>query len=464
MKVKGLLLVSALALMSVTSFAATAIETGTKFGTGEDSIRCMENVSLFSSYYKIKQYDEAYNAFKVLFEECPQSYGKNLYIHGVTVIKYKMNQEKDPAKRQEWFAMLMKCYENRVLYFGNDAKQPESYIRGRQAIDYIELSGEKDNAKLEAVALPWLKMSVEGRGSASEAAVVDYYFRMLTAQYKSDVEKYRESYIDTYLKIDKLLEGSIALATDKNRDSYKTTRNNVSSSFINSGAADCNTLDGVFAKKVEESKDNVIDLTTIIKLYKGAKCTESDVYFAASTYAHKLNPSSETAAGCGYQALKKKEWQQAYDFFTEAMGLIDAPAADAAEADSVKYEYQYIITGILMTQGKYAEAKASALKAIQFNPNEGEPYILLAQMYTNSKYNPLGDDKILAKTVYWLAVDKLERAKAIDPDCAEKAQALINQYRKYYPSKEDVFFKPELKVGETFHIGGWINESVRCRD
>ena len=66
--------------------------------------------------------------------------------------------------------------------------------------------------------------------------------------------------------------------------------------------------------------------------------------------------------------------------------------------------------------------------------------------------------------MYWAAVDKLEKAKNIDPDVAEQAQSLINQYRKYYPSKADVFFKPELKVGESFHIGGWINETVRCRD
>jgi hypothetical protein len=70
----------------------------------------------------------------------------------------------------------------------------------------------------------------------------------------------------------------------------------------------------------------------------------------------------------------------------------------------------------------------------------------------------------LAKTVYWAAVDKLEKAKSVDPSCAAEAQKLINSYRQQYPSKEDVFFKPELKPGTTFHIGGWINEDVRCRD
>lgn len=448
---------SVLLLTATSSYAVKAIEDGSKFGTGEDSIRCIEQVSLFNNYYKIKSYDEAYNSFKIVFDECPQAGGRTLYNNGVTLIKYKMNQEQDVAKRQDWFKLLMDCYEKRIVYFGNDKKYPESYIRGRQAVDYIELSNDPN--MLEKV-LPWLEQSVAERGSASQADVVDYYFRMLAKQYQADPEKYKESFIQKYLKVDKLLEGSISVADAKQVDAYKVTRNNVSSTFIASGAADCNTLDGVFKDKVELAKEDVAELSTVIKLYRSAKCTESDVYFAASAYAHKLNPTSETAAGCGYQAVKKEEFNKAIEYFNEAMTLVE-PSNDS---DSLKYDYQYILAGLYMTIGKYSDAKSAALQAMQFNQNAGEPYILLAQMYVDPAHNPNRDDAILAKTVYWAAVDKLERAKAIDPECADRAQALINQYRKYYPSKEDVFFKPELKIGETYHIGGWINESVRCRD
>lgn len=453
---KSIFLVGLLLMVATSSYAVKAVDNGSKFGTGEDSIRCMENVSLLNSYYKIKSYDDAYNSFKIVFDECPQAAGRTLYNNGVTLIKYKMNNEKDAAKKKEWFELLMSCYEKRIVYFGNDKKYPEAYIRGRQAIDYIELSGDADYAK---TVLPWLEKSVSERGSASEPAVVDYYFRILTQQYKANPETNKESYINSYLKIDRLLEGSIA-TNEKNREAYKTTRNNINAIFIASGAADCATLDGVFASKVEAAKDNVIELGTIIKLYRSAKCTESNVYFTASAAAHQLNPTSETAAGCGYQAVKKEEYDKALDYFNEAIALVEP----SENADSTKYEYQYVITGILMTQHKYTEAKAAALKAIQYNPSEGDPYVAIARMYADPSANPYKDDKILAKTVYWAAVDKLEKAKNIDPDLAEVAQSLINQYRKYYPSKEDVFFKPELKVGESFHIGGWINETVRCRD
>ncbi len=458
MKSVKLFLVAGAFVLAVTSaYAVKGIENGSKYGTGEDSIRCLEQASLLNNYYKIKAYDDAYNSFKIVYDECPQAAGRTLYSNGSFLIKYKMSQEQDKAKKQEWFKLLMECYEKRIQYFGGDKKYPESYIRGLQAIDYIELSGDPN---MLDVVLPWLEMSVTDRGSASDAAVVDYYFRMKEKQYQTDTEKFKEGFINDFLKVARLLEGSIVLGNDKTKDAYKATLRNVNSIFVKSGAADCKTLDSVFSPKVEESADNVVDLTSIIKLYKNANCTESDVYFKASAMAHKLNPSSETAAGCGYQAIKKEEYAQALDFFNEALTLLEP----GAENDTVRYDYNYVIAGILMTQGRYAEAKAAALKAIQYNSNEGEPYIALAQMYADPKHNPYPDDKILSKTVYWAAVDKLEKAKSIDPDCVDRAQALINQFVKYYPTKEDVFFKPELKVGETFHIGGWINETVRCRD
>jgi tetratricopeptide (TPR) repeat protein len=185
-----------------------------------------------------------------------------------------------------------------------------------------------------------------------------------------------------------------------------------------------------------------------------AGCKESDVYFAASLYSHKLNPTAETAAGCAYQAIKQENYKAAVDFFTEATALQEDPAQ--------KYDYAYHKAVVLQKMGRYAEARSAAYEAIGYNNAEGEPYIIIAMMYADS--NPFGDDKILAKTVFWAAVDKLEKAKSVDPDCTAEAQKLINLYRQHYPSKEDVFFKPELKPGTIFHIGGWMNEDVRCRD
>ena len=88
--------------------------------------------------------------------------------------------------------------------------------------------------------------------------------------------------------------------------------------------------------------------------------------------------------------------------------------------------------------------------------------MLLATIYAT--VDPYPEDPILNKTKYWAAVDRLQTAKSIEPELAEKANTLINSYRKFYPSKEEVFFKPELAPGAEFTVDGIINETVRCRD
>lgn len=449
MKIKTLLLAIA-TLMALPTFAVKGVEDGSKYGTGEDSIRCLENLSLYTNYYKIKDYNAAYDSWKVVFDECPTAAGTNLYSQGAYILAYKLAGEKDQAKRQALFEELMKCYDQRVKYYGTNKKYPESYIRGRQAMDYIKYSADKDYL---ATVLPWLEQSVNGRGVDADNDVIQKYFELLEYRYQSDKAKYSESFIDSYLKLGDIVDKRIAKA-DKYKEAYMITRNNLNAIFVNSGVADCATLEGVFSTKVEENKLNDEELEKIINIFDKADCKESEIYFTASTYAHALNPVAKTAVGCARQAFKKEEFANAVKFYNEAIEL--------EQVDSLKYTYAIEKANALYQSKRYSEAKSAALQAISFDSKQGEPYMLLATIYAT--VDPYPEDPILNKTKFWAAVDKLQTAKSLEPELAEKANTLINSYRKFYPTKEEVFFKPELAPGASFTVGGMINESVRCRD
>ena len=449
MKIKTLLLAIA-TLMALPTFAVKGVEDGSKYGTGEDSIRCLENLSLYTNYYKIKDYNAAYDSWKVVFDECPTAAGTNLYSQGAYILAYKLAGEKDQAKRQALFEELMKCYDQRVKYYGTNKKYPESYIRGRQAMDYIKYSADKDYL---ATVLPWLEQSVNGRGVDADNDVIQKYFELLEYRYQSDKAKYSESFIDSYLKLGDIVDKRIAKA-DKYKEAYMITRNNLNAIFVNSGVADCATLEGVFSTKVEENKLNDEELEKIINIFDKADCKESEIYFTASTYAHALNPVAKTAVGCARQAFKKEEYSNAVSFYNEAIQL--------EQVDSLKYTYAIEKANALYQSKRYSEAKSAALQAISFDSKQGEPYMLLATIYAT--VDPYPEDPILNKTKFWAAVDKLQTAKSLEPELAEKANTLINSYRKFYPTKEEVFFKPELAPGASFTVGGMINESVRCRD
>lgn len=86
-------------LLSVFSFTLRAqmgIETGTPFGKGEDSTRCLRNTSLYSTYYDNKDYNMAVQFWRLVFNECPAS-SKNTYIKGETMYKEFFRKTKDNA-------------------------------------------------------------------------------------------------------------------------------------------------------------------------------------------------------------------------------------------------------------------------------------------------------------------------------------------------------------------------------
>ena len=98
---------------------------------------------------------------------------------------------------------------------------------------------------------------------------------------------------------------------------------------------------------------------------------------------------------------------------------------------------------------------------MKLNPNSGAAYILLAKAY--AAYAPkYGEDNFDHSSVYWVVVDKLQRAKQVDPTVAAEANELIKTYRQHFPSKEDAFFR-SITEGTSVKIGDWINETTTAR-
>ena len=72
------------------------------------------------------------------------------------------------------------------------------------------------------------------------------------------------------------------------------------------------------------------------------------------------------------------------------------------------------------------------------------------------------DEGALNKCTYFAVIDKLQRAKSVDPSVAEEANKLISTYSRHTPKDEDLFFLG-LKKGSTVQIGGWIGETTTIR-
>ena len=84
-------------------------------------------------------------------------------------------------------------------------------------------------------------------------------------------------------------------------------------------------------------------------------------------------------------------------------------------------------------------------------------------MYATSAASLYPGDPVMQKVVYYLVIDKLEKARSVDPSCADQVNPMISRYRSSLPSKEDVFMHPDLENGKTVTIGGWIGERTTIR-
>lgn len=448
---KNLLL--ALALVAGTSlYAQKGIEDGSKYGHGEDSIRCRQNLSLCYTYITQNDYATALEFWEIAYNECPAS-SVNLYNYGTRIRTWQLKNEKDPAKKMEYFNLLMQVYDQRIRYFGDYARMPAPSVLGRKAADYLVLHPDGENSDKQP-AYEWLKTCVEQSSVSQFDPAYARYFIIASRSLLDKVPGHKTQFLSDYLAISDMLNRKLAEETDPAAQTkIKGYKQDVDDLLVNSGVADCASMEEIFAPDLEANKADAAWLDKVITLFKRAKCTETNVYFQASQYAHEVQPTAESAEGCAYMCIKKGDYMKAADYLKEAVSL---------ETDNEKKaEYEYVAASALFAGKSYTEARRHALEAVNYKSDYADPYILIAKMYANSV--DMFDDAVIRRAVYWVAVDKLEKAKSVDPSVAETVNELIRKYREQYPRSEDVFMHPEVDEGKPYTVKGWINERTIVR-
>ena len=73
MKIRELLSIIVILTTVMGAKAQTGVVTGTLFGSGADSLRCRQNISLAGTYVQTKNFADALPLWKSAYEECPAS-------------------------------------------------------------------------------------------------------------------------------------------------------------------------------------------------------------------------------------------------------------------------------------------------------------------------------------------------------------------------------------------------------
>ncbi len=448
--VKKLFITGMITLLCSAAFAQKGVEDGSKYGHGEDSLRCLKNYSLFTEYVKQKAYADALPSWQIVYNECPLA-GKSVYSDGVKITEWRIKNEKDKAKKDELINELMAVYDQRIKYFGDDKKYDENWILGRKAIDLYQYKSDDADARLQIQE--WLTTSINSRGAKSEVNAMITYMQN-TQKMLSAGQVDAEAMVNAYLLVNDNLNKQIEYTkSEKKKGQLTGVKDNIEKLFAASGAADCETIEKIFGPQLEENKANLDWLKMVNKLLARANCEEAQLLYDVSENLHAIEPSSSSAYGLARMYLKTQDLDKAIEYYNEAISLEEEPEQ--------KGTYYYQLGLIQSSQSKLADARSSARKAIELRANWGDPYILIGNLYALSA-KTFGKDEFEHKTAYWAAVDQYIKAKSVDASCADKANELINLYAQYFPGTEEIFFQG-LTVGASYTVGGWIGTTTKVR-
>jgi tetratricopeptide (TPR) repeat protein len=345
----------------------------------------------------------------------------------------------------------MEIFDTRLKYFSDDNK---GTVLAYKTYDYMELMGDKADSK---VIYQWLGEAINEMKSDMEPKdAYSYYMVASLTQFLNDPGK-KDQYITDYFTVTGYVDEAISkanAANDKaNADYLGLVKEGIVKAFVSSGAGDCKTLTEYYADKVEPNKENKAFLTEVVNALGSVGCSDTEIYFSAAEYLHKLEPSAESAIGLANKSLRDKDYDTAIKYYHEGAQL---------ESDKNKAsDYMMQLAGIFSNQRNFAKSRQAAYDALEFNPNNGEAYILIAQLYAASAQNifPEAEKRGL---VFCAAVDKLQKAKSVDPSVAAKANGLINTYSGYFMDTETAFMMG-IKAGESIFIPGWIGETTTVR-
>ena len=469
------LILALLVLVATSTNAQNGVTNEFRFGQGEDSLRCLEAISISNINVKNKAYATAYPEWKFVFTNFPVA-RVDTYTNGIKILTELIKVESDPQKKEDYIKELMSVYDQQIKYLSylqEITKSPlsEGQILGRKAMAYIQ---HYKNANVDTV-YNMLSRSVELEKGQSEYTVTERLIKYSALKYKTD-NTHGEQLIEDYLNAsvyivevldkyhDKIKEyeakfAETGLARDsmyavnfgKMIDASRISKSNIDAYFINSGAASCEDLNKIYMPTLDTNKDNIEYLNKVISVMSMLKCTNEDAYLTASEYALAIEPTSKAAMGCGYRYFKRGEIEKAMELFDQAIELETSVTAKA--------ELCYKVGAVNFSLNKFSKARSYALQALSLNSKYGMPYILIAQCYAAAPN--WGDDATLNACTYYLCIDKLERAKAVDPSVKREADKYIATYKKYYPKTEEIFMRG--LSGKSITIGGWINETTTIR-
>lgn len=213
--------------------------------------------------------------------------------------------------------------------------------------------------------------------------------------------------------------------------------------------------------ELANSPDNEEILIELADLYERQDMRGKAIETAQKLY--ELNPNFENTKKLADYAKADAQYELANRYLKEALDKTD----DNREMRDITLE----IANTHQNLDQFQEARRFARRAIDLDPNWGEPYLTIASIYAQTVSQCTENRKIDRddRRVYWLVMDYLDKARQADSSVENKVQNQYNTYEPVAPTTQDKFFRGweegnEISIdGSKHECYSWINESTRVR-
>lgn len=426
---------------------------------------CMTNLSIYAEHAKVKNYDAAYEPWKMVYENCPDINKAN-FSYGERILKHKIKNSSG-ADKDGYVQDLLKLYDDSRKYF------PKKYPVAEVIIDKVELQRSNKMISDEEIYNSLKKAYEEDKANFKNPRALYLYFSSLVDLHnagKRDLQEVFDIYDDVTEKIEeenkkltdalsKILakedEGTALTSSEKKKKKAYTTNSESYGKIAGSidsklGAlADCGNLIPLYQKSFDAKKNDVNWVKRAVGRMFSKECTDDPMFRKLFEAQIALDPSADAYLYGGTLKQKSGDSKGAIADFNKAVEL---------ETDS--YRRSNILYKIATTvrRSSKSQARNYAQKAINANPANGKAYLLIANLYATSA-NACGSTAFDKRAIYWKAADMARKAGRVDPSLSSRASKSAASYAAKAPSKEMIFSSG--KAGQTVTFSCWVGGSVK---
>lgn len=427
------------------------------FGDASDPDEALESHVVYRDFVKASDFSGAYEYWKIAYKLAPAADGKRDYhfTDGVKIYKDFYSKTSDEEEKDQYWKQIVELYTKAKECFPEKAQDYD----GLKAFDLYYHFPDRAS-KLEIFEL--FTNVIDHYGKKTPAYVMNPFTDVLITLVREEKiplergQKYANQIMEG-------LNYGLSNSTGNTLKAYQ-----IVDSYVPNRMQDLETVKGFYDceyyldRYYEEYKQNSQDcdaIRTVMSRLKWGNCSETNEKYREVIEHYKKNCQVATKSGpvsAAYDCLNNAEYQCAIDNFKAA--------AERTDDVNKKAKYTLLIAKVYYTHlRQFSQARKYALEAAKIRSNWGAPYMLVGRLYASS--GPLcgpgtGWD---SQVVVWMALDMWNKAKSVDSSVSAEANRFINQYRQYMPTKEDIFQRPNIKEGDSYYIGCWIQRSTRVR-